>query len=392
MAWLFGKSIARYFKWFAQSFWPGQHPGAPLGCKRLALLLFGLPALILIQLVHWLGFLLDELCFPAYRKVVVRQPVFVSGVPRSGTTFVHRTLAIDSDQFTTVSTWEAILAPSICERRILRGMAAVDRFFGRPLRKLLDWSIRRMAGDFNDIHEVDLTAPEEDYLWLLPVGGCFLLLMAFPFSPWLRQTAMLDTMDERARAELLDFYQCCIQKHLYASGRGRRFLSKNAAFTSWTSDLLRRFPDAKLLYCVREPESALSSQLSSLQAARVAFATDPSGQTTARAFIKIFAHNYTFLADCLQADHCDRDGRLAVIDQGDLKLAPGPLLAAALERLAIAPSAALSAALARHRERHRSAHQPAATVVLPPNDEIEVCLRPAYELILDAPARIRSPQ
>ena len=107
---VFFRSLGLHLSWFACSLLPGRHPAAPLGMRRWLLLLIGLPLFCLFQLLHWLGFLLDELLFRDYRKVRIEAPVFISGIPRSGTTFVHRSLAQDRAQFTTVSTWEAALA------------------------------------------------------------------------------------------------------------------------------------------------------------------------------------------------------------------------------------------------------------------------------------------
>ena len=112
------------------------------------------------------------------------------------------------------------------------------------------WLTARVAGDFNEVHELDPTGPEEDYLWLLPTGSCFILLMAFPFSSWLKRTALLHEMPDTARGQLLEFYLRCIQRHLYCAPPGRRFLSKNAAFASWVAPLAARLPDARFVLCV----------------------------------------------------------------------------------------------------------------------------------------------
>jgi hypothetical protein len=68
--------------------------------------------------------------FPAFRRQQIRQPVFVLGVPRSGTTFLHRALAADA-AFTTTRTWELLFAPSLCQRYLIRGLIAVDSSWGR---------------------------------------------------------------------------------------------------------------------------------------------------------------------------------------------------------------------------------------------------------------------
>ena len=42
---------------------------------------------------------LDDLLFPDYRALTIRNPVFIVAQPRSATTFLHRTLAADNKSF-----------------------------------------------------------------------------------------------------------------------------------------------------------------------------------------------------------------------------------------------------------------------------------------------------
>ncbi|MFT4901153.1 MAG: hypothetical protein ACI81V_000420 [Lentimonas sp.] len=67
------------------------------------MLLLAYPLFLGLQLIHWLGFLIDELCYPHYRRIEVKAPLFIAGIPRSGTSFVHRTLASDPS-FTSMTT------------------------------------------------------------------------------------------------------------------------------------------------------------------------------------------------------------------------------------------------------------------------------------------------
>ncbi|WP_269525695.1 sulfotransferase [Coraliomargarita parva] len=376
---IFCRSLGLHLTWFVQSLIPGRHKGAPLGLRRLVFLLLLFPLLVAVQLVHWCCFLLDEVFFPGYRRTPVKSPVFVTGIPRSGTTFVHRTLAAHPE-FTSFSTWEAVLAPTILQRKIIRGLAACDRRIGSPARKLVDVMILACSGDFNAIHEVALDAPEEDYLALLPAGSCFILLLAFPFSPWLKQTGMLDTMPPEPRAALCRFYKRLLQKHLYCAGPEKRLLSKNAAFGSWCGSLLACFPDAKFLLSVREPRSALSSQLSSLESARRLFATDPDGSQTAALFTEIFSHNYKALAEFFQT-HPEHAG---IVEQAELRRAPGECLEAALRQVEVPVEGSLLTALrtltpgAPSQHRHTPDDYPLDV------EAIEVCIKPSYDLILKA--------
>src|SRR5438093_6669121 len=70
---------------------------------------------------------LDHVCFPAFRRVEVRTPVFIIGHPRSGTTFLQLLLT-QTGEFCTFSAWEIFL-PSLVIRRLLR--RAIERRIAR---------------------------------------------------------------------------------------------------------------------------------------------------------------------------------------------------------------------------------------------------------------------
>lgn len=298
-------------------------------------LLVGFPAFLLLQIIHWIGFLLDECFFSEYRRIRVEAPLFVTGVPRGGTTYVHRTLARDSKHFTTLRTWEVLLAPSIIERRFWKMLGRVDRALGGFGRRATQWLTTRICGDFDHVHSVGFDAPEEDYLLLLPAAGCFILVLAFPFSPELWHLARISELPDETRHRLLVFYRRCLQKHLYEEGRGRRLLSKNAAFGSWIPELRTSFPGARFLLCVRPPESALASQLSSLAPGRRAFGSDPDGTFFASQFQALFERLHADLRNNLR-ETASTD--LAVIDQRDLRHHPREVLRDALEKLGVQPS------------------------------------------------------
>ncbi|HKK18646.1 MAG TPA: sulfotransferase [Opitutales bacterium] len=385
---LFFQSLVRHFSWWAASLWPGRHEGAPLGGRRLLFLLLFYPAFLAFQCLHWLGFGCDELFFPSYRKVSVEAPVFILGVPRSGTTFLHRTLAEDRKRFTSFSTWEAMLAPSISERKLVGLLKAIDRTIGAPVYKLIQSRLRSASADFERIHQVGLSAAEEDYLSLLPAGGCFILLLAFPFSPQLRQLGRLDEMPKAQRQRLLDFYKRALQRHLY-DHPGKRLLSKNAAFATWAGALHAIFPDAKFLLCIREPGSALSSQLSSLAPARAFFGSDPDGSHTADSFTELYGHFYARLEDFLANTS---PGQAALIEQSDLKAAPAATITAALEQLGIEKSRDIDHTLAALTPGQASAHRHGLDTFSLDPGEIQDRMSPPYEAMLRSPNRIRNPE
>lgn len=334
---------------------------APLSPQRLLFLFIAFPAFFALQGLHWLGFLIDDLLFRGYRRVSLRDAVFITGLPRSGTTFVHRLLASDTQSFSTVATWEAVLAPSVSAKLACRALARLDRLLGSPLQISIRWLLRRTTASMQDIHGIDLNAPEEDYLLLLPAGGCFLPALAFPMQPDWWQLADFSRLPATLKADLLAFHQRCLKAHLFVRGHGRRLLSKNAAFASWLPDLRRLHPDASFLLCIRDPLQGLSSQLSSIQPAHLAFAADPLGKTATRRFPTIFIRGYQSLLHEMQSASNAQE-RCVILDQDDLRTHSAALLRAALRHLGIPRSFSLEHALrqqasAEHNQPHRSQHQ-----------------------------------
>lgn len=237
---------------------------APLRWRRVLVMLGFLPLFAFGQALHWLGFLLDDLFFRGWRRVPIQAPVFVLGVPRSGTTRLHQVLAQDQ-QFTTFRTWECLFAPSVTQRLFFLGLARIDRMIGAPVARLLGKLEQHLFAGLDDVHPMGLTTPEEDYFALMPVLSCFILALPFPSFEHIWRVGRFDAeVDPRERERLLQFYEACLKRHLYVHGPAKRLLSKNAAFAPLAQSLAQRFPDARFIVCLRDPLETLPSQLSSI--------------------------------------------------------------------------------------------------------------------------------
>jgi len=258
----------------------------PWTLRRLAALIVFVPAFLLLQALHWIGLLLDEVLFRGYRDVEVTEPLFVVGLPRSGTSFVQRALA-DDDRFTTLRLWELLLAPSVTERKAWLALGTVDGWLGRPLGRL----VRAFEGVafrwMDEVHPVSLDAPEEDYFLLLPIFACFLLVVPFPYHSALWKLTRFDRLPAAERSSILAFYGACVQRHLYVVGPEKRLLSKNPSFTSMVGSLARAFPDARFLCCVRDPLRAVPSLLSSMRTGAAIFGWDPADPPLRDRFVEM---------------------------------------------------------------------------------------------------------
>lgn len=273
---------------------------ARVSWRRVLVMLLFLPSFLLTQLINWLFLWMDELLFPRYRTIQVMQPVFLVGAPRSGTTMLHRILSNDP-QFTTAKSWELWLAPSISQRKLVCALIAIDRLIGGPGARLLHWVEQQAAGDFNEIHAVSLCEPEEDYFMLLPVWGCFILVVAFPFCDQLWKLAQFEQLPEKRRRYLLGFYKRCIQRHLYVHGPEKIYLNKNPSFTSWVGGLAETFPDARFAACVRSPVSVLPSLLSSMAGGHAFFDNDQETGYFQQKFETILDGYYHYIGEQLPA-------------------------------------------------------------------------------------------
>lgn len=231
--------------------------------KRCPLMILLWVMFVVLTALHLLGFFLDEIIFPEYRRLKVNKPVFIIGVPRSGTTFLHRVLAADP-QFTSLSTWEVLFAPSVSERylyRFLGGLLSPLGFVALALRRFL-------FRDMDKIHEIRLKEPEEDFLLLLWVGHCYLLAFLCPdIKAYWDLADFSRRVPEKRQRRVMSYYRACVQKHLLFHGSSLRFLSKNPSFTGMISSLQAAFADAALVACHRPPAQAVPSQLSALRPA-----------------------------------------------------------------------------------------------------------------------------
>ncbi len=306
--------LARYGQFFLKSWFP-DYQGSTSGVSLQRLLLMALfwPLFLLVQSITGIGLLLDHVLFPDFRRVTVREPLFVVGVPRSGTTFLHRLLALD-DRFTTTALWELLFAPSITQRYFWTMLAKLDRRAGRPMGRLLLWCERRLLGGLDGVHKTGLLDPEEDYLGLIPVWGCFLLVLVVPVPALWRLTFLDRDGSEKEKARLMKAYRRFVQRHLYFHGEHKQLLSKNPSFTPWLETLSAAFPDARFIGCVRNPNQSVPSQINSiLIGARIFDGRDTTGYWR-EGFVAMLDYYYRHLLTALASMETDRQA-LSVMEK-----------------------------------------------------------------------------
>ncbi|WP_405230573.1 sulfotransferase family protein [Lentisalinibacter sediminis] len=333
---------------------PSRFPGPLRYVRRLAAGAVFLPGLLLLQAVHWIGFLLDDVFFRGYRRVAIREPVFVLGAPRSGTTCLHRLLAAD-ERYTTFATWECLFAPSITERKFWSGLAAADRLVGSPVARSLTAAGCTALRWIDDKHPLGLAEPEEDYFCFLPLLCCFILVVPFPEARWVWRMGTFDRdMPAAQRRRLLTWYRRCLQRHLYAHGPDRTLLSKNAAFAGMARSLAREFPDARIVICERDAVEVIASQFNSVTDGLRLFGVPTDDPLFRRRLLDCLDYYYRNLED-LRAELPPE--RIAAAPMEELAADPAGLVRRLYDRLGLPVTGTLEARLGQ-LEQHRP-HVPA---------------------------------
>jgi hypothetical protein len=276
--------------------------------KKRVLFLLGFYAIFIpLQITHWVFFLLDGLLFPGFRQVEIREPVFIVGPPRSGSSHLQRVLARDEETFASSELWELLLAPSITQRKIVRGVAALHRRLGRPGRgRLTAWQERTFqeAGQY---HRIRLREPDEDELSLLPIFSAIHLAFPFPFLDEFSPYVYFDSRVPPAERErFMTFYKHAMQRTLYVYGPEKRFLSKTPANSGRMQTLRETFPDAKFICTTRHPASVLPSTISLFAFQSSVFSDLLEAYPFGEHLLEMTGHWYRHTLDTLEQMSSDR--------------------------------------------------------------------------------------
>ncbi len=179
------------------------------------------------------------------RKPIERDPLFVLGHWRSGTTFVHNVLSCDKE-FGYTTTYQTVF-PNVM-------------LFGQPMFK---WVMRNVMPDKRPVDNLELN-PD------LPQEEEFALSNMMPYSYynfWIFPQHMLEycdrymlmtTIEEEELNVFNKAFVRLIKLSLHNTG-GRRYLSKNPPHTGRVKELLKLFPNAKFIYLMRNPYTVFES-------------------------------------------------------------------------------------------------------------------------------------
>jgi omega-hydroxy-beta-dihydromenaquinone-9 sulfotransferase len=256
-----------------RSLFASENTPARLTRKRILFLLLFYTVWPMGQIIHWLCFALDDIFFPGHKTQPIEKPLFILGNLRSGSTFLHRLLSRDTETFTSLTTWDIYLTPSVTQKKITQFFSRLDNRLGGHLHRLLYEFDRRTLGQFK-IHRISFFQPEEDENILLHVWDSFWVSFLFPFMDEMPNYQHFDeALSPKHKRRIMAFYKSMLQRHMYATGK-KYFVAKNPAFSPKIETLLEFFPDARIIYLARNPLDMLPSTISWINYARRVF-TEP---------------------------------------------------------------------------------------------------------------------
>lgn len=202
----------------------------------------------LVNLLNRLACLLDPVLFPKLGHTRIQRPILVLGNPRSGTTFLHRFM-IENGLGTGTRLWRMIF-PSLTLQRLIA-----------PFLPALE-SVSPARYHRSEAHETGLTAMEtEEPAFLFRFFDGF-FLYAF-FLSWAEED-LWDEFDPSLRNTSARDYRWLEQlwrRQLVAAGE-TRIVGKMFSPPTQLRDFLAHFPDARILYLVRDPVKVVPSALS----------------------------------------------------------------------------------------------------------------------------------
>ena len=195
--------------------------------------------------------------YPGIAAEQITKPLFVIGLPRAGTTFLHNLLSQDPNHRSPM-TWE-IMYPSPPPDE--SGYATDPRI--REAEEAMEFE-GFMGAELQAIHPFDARRPEEcNFIWEHSL--CTVNYMA-----WWNVPSYTNALFKRDFRWVYEEHRQVLQ-HLQHRLRRDRWVLKTPAHMSFLAELFAVYPDARLVVCHRDPAKVLGSLSSNLVAWRKTF-------------------------------------------------------------------------------------------------------------------------
>jgi Sulfotransferase family len=193
---------------------------------------------------------------PAVEGERIEAPVFIVGLPRTGTTLLHGVVSQDPDNRVPL-TWEVMYPAADTSTP-----EAIQRVRNRT-RTRLAWATR-LAPEFMRIHPIAPDLPQEC------IAISAQIFMSIQFHTTHNVPSYEDWLEQDSQDLGYDFHRRLLQ-HLQAKSAGNRWVLKAPGHLFALGALLRRYPDARVIHTHRDPLRVMASMASHATVLRRAF-------------------------------------------------------------------------------------------------------------------------
>jgi hypothetical protein len=206
--------------------------------------------------------MLDYLLYPGFHKLPIKEPLFIVGNWRTGSTMLYRNIARDTENIACFTFLDALL-PAICMKRAVARLQRVDRWLGGWGARVGNHVDDLFLAEYSRIHPMGFMLPEEDEHALLVDLCSASMFELFPMVKRFRRLFFVDQEMPRLQREfVMQRYAKLVRRQLYHQGPHKRFVAKNPLFTHKIQSLAAHFPDAKFVHLVRNPVNTVVSTAS----------------------------------------------------------------------------------------------------------------------------------
>lgn len=216
--------------------------------KYLAIPLYRL----IYSLIISVGLIVDQIIYFKYKNVNIKKPVFLIGHPRSGTTFLHKFILNNTNEFRGMYLWE-MLFPSIILRKLIK-----------PVLPFLQKKYPKNLYDPN-IHKTGLLEAETDdaAVFFKSFKGMFYWLY---FSAWKKfidfEEIKKDLVNTSDQKNMIKYLKVLHKKNLAYSNINKRIFSKSFSFILDVNEVFINYKGAKVVILMRDPKEVIPSSIS----------------------------------------------------------------------------------------------------------------------------------
>jgi hypothetical protein len=190
----------------------------------------------------------------------IRQPIFILGLPRTGSTLLFELLSQNAALRAPLS-WEVMLPSPPPGLRMLRRDPRIRR-----VQRMLNW-VDRIAPDFKYIHQVGALRPQE---CLAITAQAFRSIQFHTTNNLPTYQAWLNNADLTPAYE----YHHRVLQHFQAFGPVATWLLKAPAHVFGIEALFKVYPDARIIQMHRDPVRVIGSIASHCATLRQAFSEE----------------------------------------------------------------------------------------------------------------------